>query len=91
MPERRLKWSFDGRGEWEAESAATCDGIARRYRIQVCEDGSFDCSRSDPQLIRYNPLSMKSCKNTFAEAVDECVGCEYGVRDDLANGHLVNT
>ena len=44
-----MKWHFGHDGEWLAWSKAK-DGLV--YRIQVCEDGTFDISRSDHGLTR---------------------------------------
>ena len=46
-----LTWSFDGQGEWSASSAINDDGSSFDYRIGVCDDGSFDVSQSDSELI----------------------------------------
>ena len=42
-----MKWTFDGEGEWTALSEVNADWM---YRIQVCEDGTFDISRSNRSL-----------------------------------------
>jgi hypothetical protein len=44
-----LKWTFDYSGEWTAWSVAK-EGL--QYRIQVCDDGTFDISKSDHGLTR---------------------------------------
>ena len=41
-----MNWVFDYEGEWTASSAE--EGL--QYRIQVCDDGSFDISKSDHGL-----------------------------------------
>lgn len=43
-----LNWTFDFSGEWVAWSKSK-QGLA--YRIQVCDDGTFDISRSDHGLV----------------------------------------
>ena len=42
-----MTWVFDFDGEWTAWSAAK---ECLQYRIQVCDDGTFDISRSDHGL-----------------------------------------
>jgi len=42
-----MKWTFDGEGEWTALSQINANWM---YRIQVCEDGTFDISRSNRSL-----------------------------------------
>jgi hypothetical protein len=44
-----MKWIFDYSGEWTAWSKAK-EGL--QYRIQVCDDGTFDISKSDHGLTR---------------------------------------
>lgn len=44
-----MNWHFGHDGEWLAWSKAK-DGFV--YRIQVCEDGTFDISKSDHGLTR---------------------------------------
>jgi hypothetical protein len=44
-----MKWHFGHDGEWVARSKAK-DGFV--YRIQVCEDGTFDISKSDHGFTR---------------------------------------
>lgn len=44
-----MKWHFGNDGEWIAWSKAKDACV---YRIQVCEDGTFDISKSDDGLVR---------------------------------------
>lgn len=55
-----LRFIFDGTGEW------TCDTERGTYRIQVCDDGSFDVSRSDSSLGIRNVLTFHSLREAKA-------------------------
>jgi hypothetical protein len=44
-----MNWVFDYDGEWTAFSKAK-EGL--QYRIQVCDDGTFDIGKSDHGLTR---------------------------------------
>lgn len=64
-----MEWSFDD-GEWEADSEFVDepDPIGQlTWRIQVCDDGSFDVSRSDIELTKRSRTFA-----TLAEAKDFC-------------------
>jgi hypothetical protein len=60
-----MKWIFDYSGEWAAWSKAK-EGL--QYRIQVCDDGTFDISKSDHGLINR--------KETFKELRSAKAFCE---------------
>lgn len=61
-----MEWCFDD-GEWEAESELHDEGSRFVWRIQVCDDGSFDVSRSDIELTKRSRTFA-----TLAEAKDFC-------------------
>lgn len=64
-----LKWTFDPPGDWEAGSAIKDDdGDALDWRIQVVEDGTFNVSESDRELIPY-PVR---CFPMLAKAQEWC-------------------
>jgi hypothetical protein len=44
-----MNWIFDHNGQWQASSKAKAGFM---YRVSVCEDGTFDISRSDHGLVR---------------------------------------
>ena len=46
-----MRWRFDGGGEWEAFSAVGDQSAPAVWRIQVCDDGTFDVNQSDDGLI----------------------------------------
>jgi hypothetical protein len=46
-----MEWDFDHAGEWDAESSLHDDGSHFVWRIVVCDDGSFDLSHSDAELM----------------------------------------
>lgn len=47
-----MNWTFDGTGEWEAESSLHDEGVPFIWRIGVCDDGTFDVSGADDELTR---------------------------------------
>lgn len=65
-----LYWTFDGEGQWEATSRYHDDGIHFIYRIGVCDDGSFDVSESDPEMLGRN--KKPNCFPTLLEAQHYC-------------------
>ena len=46
-----MRWRFDGSGEWEAFSSVGDQSNPPVWRIQVCDDGTFDVHQSDEGLI----------------------------------------
>ena len=46
-----MRWRFDGSGEWEAFSEVGDQSAPLVWRIQVCDDGTFDVNQSDAGLI----------------------------------------
>lgn len=46
-----MEWRFDGSGEWEAFSSVGDQSSPPVWRIQVCDDGTFDVNESDAGLI----------------------------------------
>lgn len=44
-------WRFDGSGEWEAFSSQGDPESPDMWRIQVCDDGTFDVNCSDSWLL----------------------------------------
>lgn len=76
-----LEWDFDGEGMWESASALTDDGATFCYRIIVCDDGTFDVSESDPELV-----GMKrkfQCLPSLTAAKEWCEGEEAATRADM--------
>jgi hypothetical protein len=73
MGEGLLSWDFDGRGQWEAASAIQDDGGSPVYRIGVCDDGTFDVSESDDDLLAGRKIP---CFQTLLAAKDWCAGNE---------------
>lgn len=53
VPHPKLRWTFHGRSEWTAPSIAKYEAESEDliYRISVDENGLFDVSESDPELI----------------------------------------
>ncbi len=80
-----MNWLFDFAGEWTAWSKAK-EGM--QYRIQVCEDGTFDISKSDHGLvIRTDTFQMLRNAKAFcetAESVFEAINYDpnEGIADD---------
>ncbi len=68
-----LSWSFDGQGQWEAASAIRDNGYSPVYRIGVCDDGTFDVSESDDDLLAGRKIP---CFQTLLAAKDWCAGNE---------------
>lgn len=75
MPPRRMQFAYDYAGQWEAESSLT-DGAGSHYvyRIGVCDDGTFDVSESDDELIaRTTPGAEKIATfDSLDDARDWC-------------------
>jgi hypothetical protein len=69
-----LGFEFDGSGEWEAASVIRDEGVAFRWKIQVCEDGTFDVSCSDTELL---PKGSIGTFDLFADAEKWCNRREY--------------
>jgi hypothetical protein len=67
-----MDWVFDCRGEWTTWSKAK-EGL--QYRIYVCDDGTFDISRSDHGLTRR--------VDTFQRLLNAKVFCETEERVHL--------
>jgi len=68
-----MLWRFDDKGEWEAESAVhEGESWNPQWRIQMCEDGTFDVNQSDPGLIAGKCKTWKTLKN----AMDYCESAE---------------
>jgi hypothetical protein len=68
-----MQWEFDGFGQWEAYSSVDEFGTEPMYKIQVCEDGTFDISQSSVELLQYRKV------NTFKNlgiAKSWCDSCE---------------
>lgn len=65
-----LSFDFDGEGGWEASSFIHDDGCSFVWRIHVCDDGSFDVSDSDSELVGVHRLP------TFATLADAKGYCE---------------
>ncbi len=64
-----MNWIFDFAGEWTAWSKAK---KGMQYRVQVCEDGTFDISKSDYGLVRkVDTFQRLSNAKTFCETEDE--------------------
>ena len=68
-----LSWRFDGQGQWEATSAIRDNGYSPVYRIHVCDDGTFDVSESDDDLLAGRKIP---CFQTLLAAKDWCAGNE---------------
>jgi hypothetical protein len=68
-----LSWSFDGQGQWEATSAIQDDGGSPVYRIYVRDDGTFDVSESDDDLLAGRKMPRFQ---TLLAAKDWCAGNE---------------
>lgn len=62
---KSLCWKFDGSGEWEAESPQMAGAT---YRIQVCDDGTFDIFKCDREL----ELTGVKCLQSLANAKEVC-------------------
>ena len=61
-----LRWTFDGSGEWFAESAI---GVSLFWRIGVCDDGTFAVSESSSELTRR--------RETFDSLADAKAFCNH--------------
>ena len=72
-----LSWTYLGDGEWEAVSTFCDEGSDFIYRIGVCDDGTFDVSESDSELIGTEKILTKE---TFADAKAFCEGNESAMR-----------
>lgn len=67
-----MNWQFDHSGEWTAWSAAK-EGL--QYRIQVCEDGTFDISKSDHGLVsRSETFQMLRNAKAFCDTAESVHG-----------------
>ncbi len=65
-----FKFNFDG--TWEAESAVKdSNGVPLVWRIEVCDDGTFDVSESDDELT-----ARDTTFGMFDEAEEFCRGEE---------------
>lgn len=69
MKPHPLFWTWEGEGQWSATSAMHDAGCHFEWDITVCDDGSFDLSESDSELLQ--PDEPRSFK-TFAEAKAHC-------------------
>lgn len=80
-----LAWKFDGHGEWTADSNRPfCDDGSQpdlkcTYRIQVCDDGTFDISHSDLDLLPASNTGRLPCQPTLALAKRWCQQIEEGL------------
>lgn len=75
-----LEWDFDGEGMWQSASWKRFDGGMRQYILIVCEDGTYDVSESDQELIgKYPP----KCFPTLADAKAWCESQERGLREGV--------
>ena len=64
-----MNWVFDNSGEWTAWSDAK-EGL--RYRIQVCDDGTFDISKSDHGLTgKVDTFPLLSNAKVFCETQEK--------------------
>lgn len=55
-----MQWKFDGKGEWEAASSVDTYGSNPMWRVQVCDDGTFDVSATDEELLQYRKVKTFS-------------------------------
>ena len=64
-----MLWRFDGSGEWEAFSAVGDQSAPPVWRIQVCDDGTFDVNQSDDGLIarKYGTFGTLRAAKTACE------------------------
>ena len=75
-----LEFDHDGDGRWEASSIMQDDdGVPFYYRIEVCDDGTFDVCYSDIELVRKGVSTFLM----FVAAATYCQGVE-NVNVDLA-------
>lgn len=82
MSERNhLSWEFDGEGAWEADSVIVDDGVPFRYRIVVCDDGTFDVSESDSELL--GGTGKRECFVSLDEAKSWAAGNEIAITFSL--------
>lgn len=66
-----MNWVFDYSGEWTALSEAK-EGL--QYRIQVCDDGTFDISKSDHGLVtRTETFQMLRNAKEFCETAESAL------------------
>lgn len=68
--ESPLFWTYEGEGAWDAPSRWHDQGSPLMWRIGVCDDGTFDVSESDQELIGTDKIA---CFATLAEAKAWCV------------------
>lgn len=66
-----LFWECAGHGEWQADSCLHDEGIPFVWVIGVCNDGTFDVSKSDSELT-----DRKDCFPTLAAAKAFCQASE---------------
>ncbi len=67
-----LDWDFDGQGTWQAFSRLGGEQEFS-YRIEVCNDGTFDVTKTD------HPLEVRKhtkCFHDLPRAVEACESCE---------------
>jgi len=67
-----MRWRFDGSGEWEAFSVVGDQSNPPVWRIQVCDDGTFDVNQSDEGLI----AGKFGAFGTLEGAKTVCENCE---------------
>ena len=65
-----LSWEFNGEGAWTAYSRLNDEGSQFQYTIAVCDDGTFDVSESDSELL--GGTSKPECFPTLVAAKDWC-------------------
>lgn len=62
-----MHWTYDGTGTWESASIMHDHGLNFMWRIGVCDDGTFDVSESDAELIGSKKIdcfeSLKAAKH----------------------------
>lgn len=71
----RLTWQWLGGGVWCAYSVAEDMGCRFEYEIAVCDDGTFDVSESDTELVGTEKIPTFA---TLAEAKKWCEEKEAG-------------
>lgn len=72
----KMKWTYEGDGEWSMPSVYHDGGLSFHWRIGVCEDGTFCVSGSDPELTR-----CRETLPTLAEAKLFCESIEQQIRE----------
>lgn len=82
-----LRFSFDGEGQWEAASRFHDSGIPFNYMIQVCDDGTFDVSQTDSELL--GGTEKRECFRSLDAAKDWCEANEVVVNFKLEEGNAV--